>query len=120
VVLTSTLGGYLGALLLCGLGAALGLLRPAGPGRPQPHLAAGRRPPDAAAQLQPFTLAGSGVWNGTLISIGAALGSQYALVERYSRFLNYAVYATLAVLVGWLVLRALRRRRPTAPPSPSS
>lgn len=57
------------------------------------------------------TLAGSLLWNGLLIGLGAALGSQYALVERYSRFLNYAVYAVLAVFVGWLVLRARRRRR---------
>ena len=48
--------------------------------------------------VQPVTLAGSGLWNGVLVGVGAALGTQYALVERYSRFLNYAVYAVLA---GW-------------------
>ena len=57
------------------------------------------------------TLAGSLLWNGLLIGLGAGLGSQYALVERYSRFLNYAVYAALALFVGWLVLRAVRRSR---------
>lgn len=57
------------------------------------------------------TVAGSLLWNGVLIGLGAALGSQYALVERYSQFLNYAVYAALAAFLGWLVLRAARRSR---------
>lgn len=58
-----------------------------------------------------FTLAGSGLWNTVLIGLGAALGTQYVLVDRYSRFLNYAVYVVLALLVGWLVVRAVGRRR---------
>jgi membrane protein DedA with SNARE-associated domain len=154
VVLTSTLGAYLGALLLYGLGAELGLERSIRGlsklplvdredferaadwldrhgrasvffGRLVPGVrslislpAGARRMPLVSFSL--FTLAGSGVWNAALISLGAALGSQYALVERYSRFLNYAVYAALAVLVAWLVLRALRRKRPTGSPSRSS
>ena len=43
--------------------------------------------------------------------MGAALGTQYALVERYSRFLNYAVYAALAGLVVWLIVRRVRKNR---------
>ena len=58
-----------------------------------------------------FTLAGSGLWNAVLIGLGAALGSQYARVEQYSRFLNYAVWAAVVALVGWLVVRSIRRRR---------
>jgi membrane protein DedA with SNARE-associated domain len=57
-----------------------------------------------------FTIAGSGLWNGLLIGLGALLGPQYRLIDEYARFLNYAVYATLAGVVGWLVLRAVRRR----------
>lgn len=45
--------------------------------------------PEGAAAVR---LAGSLLWNGLLIGLGAALGSQYALVERYFRFLAYAVY----------------------------
>jgi membrane protein DedA with SNARE-associated domain len=145
VVLTSTLGAYLGALLLYGLGARVGLERSIRAlsklplvdrqdferaadwfgrhgrasvfvGRLVPGVrslislpAGARRMPLLSFSL--FTLAGSGLWNTALISLGAALGSQYALVERYSRFLNYAVYGALAGVVGWLVLRAVRRSR---------
>ena len=57
-----------------------------------------------------FTVAGSGVWNSLLVGMGAALGTQYALVERYSHVLDYVVYAALAALLGWLVVRRVRRR----------
>ena len=56
-----------------------------------------------------FTVAGSGVWNSLLVGMGAALGTQYALVERYSHVLDYVVYAALAALLGWLVVRRVRR-----------
>lgn len=58
-----------------------------------------------------FTVAGSGLWNGLLIGLGALLGSQYGLIDKYSRFLNYAVYAAVAAVVGWLMVRNVRRRR---------
>jgi membrane protein DedA with SNARE-associated domain len=58
-----------------------------------------------------FTIAGSALWNGLLIGAGAVLGAQYHLIEGYSRFLNYAVYAALAATVGWLSVRSIRRRR---------
>lgn len=58
-----------------------------------------------------YTLAGSGLWNGALIGLGYALGSQYQVIEQYSRFLNYAVYATLALTVVWLVIRSVRRSK---------
>jgi hypothetical protein len=46
-----------------------------------------------------------------VIAAGAALGSQYAVVERNSRFLNYAVHAGLVLPLGSLVVRAVRRGR---------
>jgi membrane protein DedA with SNARE-associated domain len=58
-----------------------------------------------------FTIAGSGIWNGALIGLGVLLGKQYSMVEQYSRFLNYAVYTALAVVVAWLVVRYIRRRK---------
>ena len=58
-----------------------------------------------------FTLAGSGIWNGLLIGLGALLGAQYRLIGEYSRVLNYAVYAALALVLGSLIVRSIRRRR---------
>jgi membrane protein DedA with SNARE-associated domain len=60
-----------------------------------------------------FTLLGSGLWNGLLIGLGALLGSQYRLIDEYSRFLNYAVYAAVAAVIGWLIRRRVRQRRNT-------
>lgn len=57
-----------------------------------------------------YTLAGSGLWNGALIGLGYALGTQYQVIEQYSRFLNYAVYAALGLTVVWLAVRSVRRR----------
>ena len=62
-----------------------------------------------------LTLAGTALWNGLLIGLGAALGSQYWLVQRYSSLLNYIFYALLASLLVWLVVRRLHRRRSEAP-----
>lgn len=58
-----------------------------------------------------YTLAGSGLWNGALIGLGYAVGSQYQVIEQYSRFLNYAVYAALGLMVVWLVVRSVRRSK---------
>ena len=57
------------------------------------------------------TIAGSGIWNGLLIGLGAALGEQHQLVDQYSRYLNWAIYAGIAAFVGWLVVRRVRRHR---------
>ncbi|WP_445154490.1 DedA family protein [Arthrobacter sp. Hor0625] len=145
VFLTSTLGAYLGALLLYWLGARLGLERSIRwlsklplvdredfekaahwfdrHGRPAVFF--GRLIPGvrslislpAGAQnmnllsFTVFTLAGSGLWNGLLIGLGAALGSQYELIDQYSRYLNYAVYGALAAVLIWFVVRAVRRSK---------
>ncbi|TLM87047.1 DedA family protein [Pseudarthrobacter sp. NamE5] len=58
-----------------------------------------------------YTLAGSGLWNGALIGLGYLLGTQYRLIEEYSRYLNYAVYAALGITVILLVLRHFKRQR---------
>jgi membrane protein DedA with SNARE-associated domain len=149
VIVTSTLGAYLGGLLLYGLGAALGLERSISllarlplVDRPDFEKAAswfarhgksavffGRLIPGVRSLISLpagaermnfwvfsiFTIAGSGIWNALLVSLGAALGSQYELVDRYSRYLNYAVYLTIAGVIAYLVVRHLRRRSRTAP-----
>jgi membrane protein DedA with SNARE-associated domain len=58
-----------------------------------------------------FTVAGSALWNGLLIGLGMALGTQYALVDRYSSYINYALYAIIAGLLVALIVRRVRRAR---------
>lgn len=58
-----------------------------------------------------LTLAGSAIWNSLLIGFGALLGTQYELVDQYSSVLNYVVYAALAGVAVWLLVRRIRRRR---------
>ena len=145
VLVTSTLGAYVGALLLYWLGARLGLERSIRwlsklPlmdradfemaavwfsrhgrsavffGRLLPGVRSLISLPAGAARMHlgtfsAFTLAGSGIWNGLLIGLGALLGIQYRLIGEYSRFLNYALYAALAVVVGSLIVRSIRRWR---------
>lgn len=145
VLVTSTLGAYLGALLLYWLGARLGLERSirwlsrlplmeredfekaAGWfsrhgrsavffGRLLPGVRSLISVPAGAQRMNlgtfsAFTLAGSGLWNGLLIGLGALLGAQYRLIDQYSRFLNFAVYAALAGFVASLIVRGVRRRR---------
>jgi membrane protein DedA with SNARE-associated domain len=145
VFVTSTLGAYLGALLLYWLGAKLGLERsirglsklPLVDREDFEHAAGwfrrhgrssiffGRLLPGvrslislpAGAASMPlgtfslYTLAGSGLWNGALIGLGYLLGTQYRLIEQYSRFLNYAVYAALVATVVLLVARRVKRAK---------
>jgi len=145
VIVTATLGAYLGALGLYGLGAGLGQERSIRilsklplvdredferadawftrhgrasiffgrliPGvRSLISLPAGAQRMSLAT-FSILTVAGSGLWNGTLIGLGMALGTQYALVERYSRYINYVLYAVLAGLLAWLIARRVRRAR---------
>ncbi|WP_246159911.1 DedA family protein [Microbacterium rhizomatis] len=145
VIITSTLGAYVGALLLYTLGALVGQERTitwlaklplvdredferaagwfARHGRSAVFF--GRLIPGvrslislpAGASRMPlltfslFTIAGSAIWNGLLIGLGAALGTQYELIDEYSHYLNYAVYAAIAGFAIWVVVRAVRRRR---------
>lgn len=46
-----------------------------------------------------LTFAGSAIWNGLLIGGGYLLGRQWRTVGQYSDWINYAVYAALAVLI---------------------
>lgn len=66
-----------------------------------------------------FTVAGSGLWNALLVGLGAALGTQYALVEKYAHVLDYVIYVALAALLVGLVVRRLRRGR-AQPSTPTS
>lgn len=145
VFFTSTLGAYLGALLLYWLGARLGLERSIRwlskvplmeredfekaakwfERHGKPAIFFGRLIPGVRSLISLpagaekmnllsfsiFTLCGSGLWNGLLLGFGALLGTQYKIIEQYSRYLNYAVYAAVAALVVWVIARAVRRRK---------
>ncbi|SIN87419.1 DedA family protein [Agromyces cerinus] len=59
-----------------------------------------------------FTAIGSGIWNSLLIGIGAALGTQHALLEEYLQYLDWVVYGAIAIaLVVLVVRRVLEHRR---------
>ncbi|WP_210506189.1 DedA family protein [Naasia sp. SYSU D00057] len=58
-----------------------------------------------------FTIAGTAVWNGLLIGLGALLGTQYELIDRYSSILDIVIYAAVAGVLAWLVIRRIRRGR---------
>ena len=58
-----------------------------------------------------LTVLGSGLWNGLLIGLGLALGTQYELVESYGHYLDYAFYAAILGVLAWAVARRVRGRR---------
>ncbi|WBU36808.1 DedA family protein [Homoserinibacter sp. YIM 151385] len=62
-----------------------------------------------------FTILGSGLWNGLLVGLGFALGPHYELIDRYSGYLDYVVYAAILGVLAWLIVRRVRRRRAAAP-----
>lgn len=145
VIVTSTIGAYVGALLLYWLGAAVGLERAITLlaklplvdredfekaarafhrhgrsavffGRLIPGIRSVISLPAGAERMNLvgfslLTIAGSALWNSLLIGLGAALGTQYELVDQYSNYLNFAVYLAIAIGVVYLVVRAVRRRR---------
>ncbi|WEK62574.1 MAG: DedA family protein [Candidatus Microbacterium colombiense] len=55
-----------------------------------------------------YTIVGSGAWNGMLIGVGAALGTQHERLEHYLGYLDYAVYAAIAIALGVLIARRIR------------
>lgn len=57
-----------------------------------------------------YTIISSGVYNLVLVGLGFVLGSRWKTVERYSNYLNYAIYAAIAIAVGLFVVKRLRRR----------
>jgi membrane protein DedA with SNARE-associated domain len=58
-----------------------------------------------------FTLAGTAVWNALLIGLGAALGSQYEIIDRYSSVLDAIIIGIVVIGVVLLVIRRVKRRR---------
>lgn len=145
LLVTSTLGAYVGALILYALGAVVGMPRAIALlsklplvdrgdferaalwferhgkgavffGRLIPGVRSLISLPAGAARMpvlrfSVLTIAGSAIWNALLIGLGAAIGTQYALIGQYSDYLNYLVYAAIVGVVVWLIVRYVRRRR---------
>lgn len=76
----------------------------------------------AGAQHMPLgrfvvlTAAGSAIWNTILVGGGYLLGTQHERLEAILGYVDYAIYAALALGLGWLVIRHLRRKRAAAVP----
>ena len=145
LILWSTLASVIGALVLYGLGAAVGLerairwiawtrlvsLTDLERGAEWFHrhgrwsVLVGRMIPGvrslislpAGADRMPllsfclFTALGSGLWNTLLIGVGAALGTQHALLEEYLQYLDWVVYGAIAVALAVLVIRRILEHR---------
>jgi membrane protein DedA with SNARE-associated domain len=58
-----------------------------------------------------FTIAGTALWNALLIGLGAALGSQYELIDRYSSVLDAIIIGVVVVFLLLLIVRRIKRGR---------
>lgn len=58
-----------------------------------------------------YTTAGSLIWNTGFVVAGYLLGANWAVVERYTAFFQYAVFAALAVALGLFVARRVKAGR---------
>ena len=56
-----------------------------------------------------LTLIGSGIWNALWISIGVQLGDRWRDAEGWAKFLDYGVYASVALLMIILITKRIRR-----------
>jgi membrane protein DedA with SNARE-associated domain len=71
----------------------------------------------AGAQHMPLarfvllTAAGSAIWNTILVGGGYLLGTQHERLEAFLGYVDYLVYGAIALGVGWLLIRHLRRKR---------
>ena len=58
-----------------------------------------------------WTVLDSVVWNALFIGLGWVLGSQWTLVERYVKIVEYAVLGALALGIFWFLWRRGRARK---------
>jgi len=58
-----------------------------------------------------LTVAGSGIWNAIWIYIGVQLGQQWQDAESWAKYLDYAVYGAILVLLILLIRRIIKSRR---------
>jgi membrane protein DedA with SNARE-associated domain len=58
-----------------------------------------------------YTIVGSALWNGTLISLGWALGTRWKIVEQYASIIGYVVMCVVVFGVLWSLWRRWKARR---------
>jgi membrane protein DedA with SNARE-associated domain len=63
------------------------------------------------ASFSIFTIVASAIWNGALILLGAAFGTQYDRVEQYTEWIDRVLYVAIAAVVVTFVVRRVRRLR---------
>ena len=66
------------------------------------------------ARFSLLTAAGSGIWNALWIYIGIQLKDRWREAESWARYLDYAVYALVVLMVIIFVTRMIRRRGASA------
>jgi len=59
----------------------------------------------------PYTVAGSLIWNSTLVGAGYLLGERWKKVEEYAGILQYLVIATGMILIAWFVISRIKKKR---------
>ncbi|NMA78247.1 MAG: DedA family protein [Actinomycetales bacterium] len=68
-----------------------------------------------------LTAAGSAIWNTIFLSIGYYMGSNWTVIEPYTDIFSNVVYAIVALVIVWFVIRLIlreRRRRELGLPDP--
>ncbi|MGJ0121019.1 DedA family protein [Williamsia sp. MIQD14] len=68
------------------------------------------------AVFSALTIAGSALWNGLLLGVGVALGTQNDRFQDYLGYFDYVVYTVLAVAVVVLIVRRRRHVREDSTP----
>ncbi|WP_328858096.1 DedA family protein [Williamsia herbipolensis] len=63
------------------------------------------------AVFSALTIAGSALWNGLLLGVGVALGTQNDRFQDYLGYFDYVVYSVLAVAIVVLIVRRRRHVR---------
>ncbi|KQR98961.1 alanine dehydrogenase [Williamsia sp. Leaf354] len=63
------------------------------------------------AVFSALTIAGSALWNGLLLGVGVALGTQNDRFQDYLGYFDYVVYSVLAVAIVVLIVRRHRHVR---------
>ena len=68
-----------------------------------------------------LTAAGSAIWNTIFLTIGYYMGSNWTVIEPYTDIFSNVVYAIVALVIVWFVIRLIlreRRRRELGLPDP--
>jgi len=66
------------------------------------------------ARFSLLTAAGSGIWNALWIYIGIQLEDKWREAESWAKYLDYAIYALVVLMVIIFITRMIRRRGASA------